>query len=600
MAKKTGWKHLTESIITKMSVIDDLNYLRAKILCNLRSNHKQKTETKMRNIMKLKSIPVEKLQVFILPMLVLLNFAVKGLFLRGNTIAIDEPFSIFHAQLDVLTIIKELTTGNNPPLYEILLHFWVKLFGISEFSVRMPSLIFSSVTVFYIYKLCKSFFSSRIALIASLLFIFSNYQMFYAHEARVYAMIGMLSTVSMYYYLKLIEHSALNKFTMAKYAVASILLIYAHYFGFFILIVQALYLVSDKDLLAKHWKKAIAAASIIIVAYIPNIAVIASRFLDSSTNGTWVSPVSNLGNFHDLFYNFSNNNTVVYIMLMAIIWFSASLYFYKSNYNALIKSTIVYLIIPLFFFTGISIFENVPYMWKITAIQSYTVVFIFTCQALMLLFVRGKQSGNLSFQTKVIVCWFWIPLLIMFLISYKFLPHNIPMFLDRYLMIVSVAFYILLAVSLDYIEKNTKIPYLVHPIAIMLFFALSCNPYLSNYRNMRETIAKINELQKENTAVVICPDYFVLNYAYYMERDLFQNSGSGKELDEALAKKNIYGLADVKKIDLSSAKHVIYLDVAAKFSYPDNNIKETYDTCFVPKSNFEYEKLYKIYEYESK
>lgn len=400
--------------------------------------------------------------------------------------------------------------------------------------------------------------------------------------------------------MSLLEHDGFNKFTIGKYAVASILLIYAHYFGFFVLFVQALYFVSDKDLLASHWKKAITAASVIFIAYIPNIAVVASRFFDSSTNGTWVSPVSNLGNFHDLFYYFSNSNTVVYSMLMAIIWFSASLYLYNSDYNKLIKNTIVFLIIPLFFFTGISIFENVPYMWKITEIQPYTVVFILTCLALLVLFVRGKQFINARFQTKVIVCWFWIPVLTMFLLSYKFLPHNIPMFLDRYLMIVSVALYILLAVSLDYIENNTTVPYLAHPIVVMLLFALACNPYLSNYRNMRETIAKINELHKDNTVVVMCPDYFVLNYAYYLDRDIFKNSHSVKELNEALAQKNVYGITDAKSVDLSSAKHVIYLDVAAEFTYPGNSIKETFDTCFVPKSDFEYEKLYKLYEYGSK
>src|ERR1051325_2032813 len=104
-----------------------------------------------------------------------INFLLQVFYLDYQQLLPDEPFSIFHAQMPVPLIIKELSAGNNPPLFEILLHYWIKIFGISEFAVRFPSLIFNSFAVFVIFLLGFRFLNFQIGLTAAILFLFDNF-----------------------------------------------------------------------------------------------------------------------------------------------------------------------------------------------------------------------------------------------------------------------------------------------------------------------------------------------------------------------------------------------------------------------------------------
>lgn len=232
--------------------------------------------------------------------IIVLNLIVKGIFLSSNSIGGDEPFSIYHAQMDIISIIKLLSAGNNPPLYEILLHFWIKLFGISEFSVRLPSLIFSCITVFYIFKIGVNFFNIKVAISSSLLFIFSNYQILFAHEARVYALFGMLTAISMFFYLELIAKDKPKFKPLILLLLANIVLIYSHYLGFFVLLIQFLCIVLYKELRTKFWKQLLILLGIIALFYLPNINVLIARFLDSSSNGTWVKSPNGFDDIYNM------------------------------------------------------------------------------------------------------------------------------------------------------------------------------------------------------------------------------------------------------------------------------------------------------------
>ena len=71
----------------------------------------------------------------------------------------------------------------HPPLFYLTLKSWTSLFGTSEIALRMPSVIFSLITIFLVYK----FFG----LAPSLLLALNPLYLYYSQEARMYSMVTL-------------------------------------------------------------------------------------------------------------------------------------------------------------------------------------------------------------------------------------------------------------------------------------------------------------------------------------------------------------------------------------------------------------------------
>lgn len=471
--------------------------------------------------------------------------------------------------------------------------------GFSPLSVRFPSLIFSCVTVLFIYKLGKRFFNLEIAVFSSLFFIFSNYQTIFAHEARAYALVGMLSVISMYYYLRIIVKHELKTAVLLGFLVSTTLLIYAHYFGFFILITQLICFLLNKELIKKYKKKIFIIGLIIFLLYLPYIRILLNRALDASINGTWLSSTKDLGNLHDVFYIFSNSNTFIYVAFIFIFWLSIAIFIFKSNIQVLEKP-ILFVIIPLFFLISFSIFIDLPFIWKITSNPLFKIFFITTVFSLIGYLIFSKQNKKLSIQTKIILFWFWLPLILMFLLSLESFPVNIPMFHDRYFIFFSNAFYLQLAILSSLLIKKEQFKYVI-TIIIIILFGITTKPNISNNRNTEDAIQKIKDLKDNQTIVYLSPSWFDLNFAYYYNIKYFK--GYKTDLRELLKQDNIYPISNTSHIGSEHYKEfdrILFLDAGIDSPSSNSGILKKLKESNILENEYEFKELFKVYEFQSK
>ncbi len=288
---------------------------------------------------------------------IILNFVVKGLFLGANSLGGDEPFSVYHSQQSLGNLFEIFQNENNPPLHFLLLHYWIKFFGISEVSVRILSLIFSSFTVLFIYRIGWRFFNLRVGIYASIIFIFSTYQVTFAHEARAYALMGLLTAISMFYYMKIVIAKDQSKWTFCWFLLANTLLIYTHFFGFFILFIQFFFILFQRNLLKEFYRFLVLFVGVLLLTYSPYIWIILNRFTSSTQGGTWLTPPSGIDAFYEMFRAFSNA--------------------------------------------------------PVTAVFTLAALLIGT----IFLIVKRKQNPN-RLATRLVLCWFYIPFVFMFVISF--------------------------------------------------------------------------------------------------------------------------------------------------------------------------------------
>lgn len=240
--------------------------------------------------MKLREGQIAKITGVYLPLLLFIaNLIFKLFFIEKRDVSIDEPYSIFFAQKSISDILSLATSeGPNPPVHILMLHFWIKIFGNTPFSVRFLSLLFNSFTVVVVYFAGKKCFNVFSGLTASLLFIFSFYNFFHGLEARTYALFVFGTALSLLFYLNLIKKVRFGM--LIGLALSDIFMIYSHYFGWFIVLVQFIGLLIYWE--NKKLRYSVAAALLtVFVSFIPMVVAVYNQS-KLSRQATWIdSPV---------------------------------------------------------------------------------------------------------------------------------------------------------------------------------------------------------------------------------------------------------------------------------------------------------------------
>src|SRR5947208_194330 len=170
---------------------------------------------------------------------VLLVGVVLRFFLRSH-LWLDETLSVEIARLPLRRIPDALRHDGAPPLYYVLLHLWMQVFGTGDWAVRAFSGVASTAMIPLMWFAGRRI-GPRIAWPAVVLAASSPFAIHYATETRMYALVALLVVVGFLALARALEAPTLGR--LAEVAAVTALLLYTHYWAVYLLVVVGGWLV---------------------------------------------------------------------------------------------------------------------------------------------------------------------------------------------------------------------------------------------------------------------------------------------------------------------------------------------------------------------
>ncbi len=213
-----------------------------------------------------------RIGVFVLVLLAIAAF-VRTRYISGQ-FWMDEALSTGISSHPLTAIPGVLRHDGSPPLYYLLLHVWMRLFGITETATHSLSLVCSLATIPVAMWAGWSLFGRRAGVIAAILFAFSAFLTDYSQETRMYALMALLGLLATTGFLHAFVFR--RRRYLALFAVAQALMLYTHAWGIFFgvgaaVTVLALMRISDEPReLFKDAVIAFAGAGVLFLPWLPN------------------------------------------------------------------------------------------------------------------------------------------------------------------------------------------------------------------------------------------------------------------------------------------------------------------------------------------
>lgn len=415
------------------------------------------------------NIKTARLLLVALIVIIALGAALRVYKLDGDSLWLDEAYSIKFSQEAPAGIIEATAKDVHPPLYYFALHYWMLAFGNSETAVRLLSALFGILALFVIYKLASRMFDRTTGLLAAGLLALSRFHIEFSQEARMYSLLCLLTLLSIYYFLKLLEGK--SRYALAGYIITTALMMYTHVYSFFIIAAENLYLLTllfvSRDTFKLLWKRWLLSQVILAVLFVPWLSVQLQQF-SRVQQGFWIPKLPPRLLLNTLVMHAGSNQ---------LAWILAAL-------------------IALAIFAG----------WRGWKNQS------------------PAESSSDESRKSLLDGRLKLYLLLLWLLCPIMLPHIVsqfssPIFLPKYTIAALPAFAILAARGLLSLRFHQLRMILV--LLLICFSLVTLRNYFGSVKKdmWREAVATINGLTKPNDLVLFDEESGRVPFDYYYRRD---------------------------------------------------------------------------------
>jgi hypothetical protein len=146
---------------------------------------------------------------------------------------LDEALTVNIAKQPLHTLPSYLKRDGAPPLFYVLLHFWMGAFGDSDLAVRSLSGVIGVVTVPLVWLAGRKIGGRAAGWAAMLLVATSPFAVRYDTETRMYALVALLTVLGFLAMQRVLTRPRPGN--LVALAVVTSLLLYSHYWSFYLL-----------------------------------------------------------------------------------------------------------------------------------------------------------------------------------------------------------------------------------------------------------------------------------------------------------------------------------------------------------------------------
>jgi hypothetical protein len=157
-------------------------------------------------------VDFEELAPWLVIAIALAGYVMRVFLLAKNGLWLDEAFSVWMAGRGPVEMLQWIVRiDQHPPLYYLLLHYWMTINGETPYRVRLLSVLFGAGTIPIIYLIGKRMSGVVMGLSAAMLLAFSLFNIYFAQEARMYTLLAFNAAAAIYALVRLLTDPHASK-----------------------------------------------------------------------------------------------------------------------------------------------------------------------------------------------------------------------------------------------------------------------------------------------------------------------------------------------------------------------------------------------------